>query len=50
MGETPNRKQNDIEERAFAFAREVLGLIRLLPRTITNPKFSSENGDGTDTS
>jgi four helix bundle protein len=36
MTETQNSKPYDLEERTYAFARQVRGFVRRLPRTVCN--------------
>ncbi len=36
MGEMPEKRTYDLEERTFEFARQVRTLVKLLPRTLTN--------------
>ena len=36
MAETGNAKQYDLEERTYELARDVLGLVKRLPRTLAN--------------
>ena len=36
MAETGNAKQYDLAERTYEFARDVRGLVKLLPRTMAN--------------
>ncbi|GAJ18480.1 unnamed protein product [marine sediment metagenome] len=36
MSEVKNSKQYDLEERTLRFAKEVIGLVNVLPKTMAN--------------